>query len=69
MNDFSGELADVARRLGEAEGYLVISELRARLPQLETELGRPDLWDDAESARKIQTEYAAVKATWTPSTS
>ncbi len=62
MNDFSNELADVARRLGEAEGYLVISELRARLPQLETELGRPDLWDDAETARKVQTEYAAVKA-------
>jgi peptide chain release factor 2 len=61
MKDFTADLADLRHRLDEAEGYLVIAELRARLPQLETELGRPDLWDDAEVARKIQTEYAAVK--------
>ena len=32
-------------------GYLRVDELRARRPQLEAELGRPDLWDDAERAQ------------------
>jgi peptide chain release factor 2 len=52
--------ADIRKRLEEAARYLNVDELRARRPQLETEMGRPDLWDDAEQARKVQTELAAV---------
>src|SRR5688572_24413914 len=60
MKDYADEIATLRSRLDEAERYLAIAELRSRRPQLETELGRPDLWDDAESARKVQTEFAAV---------
>src|SRR4051794_13955162 len=60
MQDFSGALGDLSRRVGDAEGYLRIPELRARRPQLETELARPDLWDDQAAAQAVQREFAAV---------
>lgn len=60
MHDFSTALADLGRRLAEARGYLRIDELEARRPQLETELGRPDLWDDPDAAQKLQREFSSV---------
>ena len=54
-------LADLRRRLGEAHGYLKIDANRSRLAELEMEVGRPDLWDDPELAKKTNTEYAAVR--------
>ena len=60
MRDFSDDLADLRRRLDEASTYLRIDELRARLPQLETEAGRPDLWDDQERAKQVNAELAGV---------
>ncbi|MGH1505111.1 MAG: peptide chain release factor 2 [Acidimicrobiales bacterium] len=61
MADLSDDLASLRTELAEADDYLRIGELRARLPQLETEMGRPDLWDDADRARKVQTEFTQVK--------
>src|SRR5690554_5501246 len=60
MRDFSDDLRELRRRLDEAHGYLRIDDLRARLPQLETEAGRPDLWDDQERAKQVNSELAAV---------
>ena len=60
MRDFSDDFRELRRRLDEAHGYLRIEELRARLPQLETEAGRPDLWDDQEQAKQVNAELAAV---------
>ncbi|KAA0232938.1 MAG: Peptide chain release factor 2 [Acidimicrobiales bacterium] len=60
MQDFSGPLAELAKRLGEAETYLKITELRDRMPQLEAEIGRPGLWDDPDNAKRIQKELSAV---------
>jgi peptide chain release factor 2 len=60
MRDFSDDLNALKKRLGDAETYLRIEDLRARRPQLETEAGRPDLWDDADEARKLTRELAAV---------
>ncbi len=60
MQDFSNALSDLSRRLGDARQYLRIDELTARRRQLETELARPDLWDDQEAAQKIQREFASV---------
>ncbi|MGE3359657.1 MAG: peptide chain release factor 2 [Acidimicrobiia bacterium] len=60
MRDHTDAFGELRKRLAEAERYLAIDELRARRPQLETEMGRPDLWDDPEVARKVQTELAAV---------
>jgi peptide chain release factor 2 len=60
MADFSDHIAKLRTELAEAEDYLRIAELRGSLPQLETEMGRPDLWDDPERARKVQTELTAA---------
>jgi len=60
MQDFSSVLSDLARRLADAREYLRVEELSARRPQLETELGRPDLWDDADAAQILQREFAAM---------
>ncbi|MEO5723594.1 MAG: peptide chain release factor 2 [Ilumatobacteraceae bacterium] len=61
MRDYTDDLKELRRRLGEAEGYLKIGPNRARLSELEVEVGRPDLWDDQDAAKRINSEYAAVK--------
>jgi len=61
MADLTEDLKNLRIELAEAEHYLRIEEIRARLPQLETEMGRPDLWDDAERARATQTEFTSVR--------
>ena len=60
MQDFSDTFSALRARLDEAAGYLRIGDQRARQPQLEAEMSRPDLWDNPESARKVQTELSAV---------
>ena len=61
MRDFTDDLREQRRRLGEAEGYLDVPEGRNRLVELEAEMQRPDLWDDAEVARRISAEYANLR--------
>ena len=60
MRDFSDQLAEARKRVSDAETYLKIEELRARRPLLETEASRPDLWDDAEAAKRVTGELAMV---------
>jgi peptide chain release factor 2 len=60
VRDFSDQLVETRKRLGDAEAYLKVDELRARQPLLETEASRPDLWDDADAARRVTGELAAV---------
>ncbi len=61
VRDFTDELRDLRRRLDEAKGYLGLDGLRRRLGELETELGRPDLWDDTDVGAKVTREYGQVK--------
>lgn len=61
MRDFTDDLRELRRRLGEAAAYLKVDESRKRLVELEAEVGRPDLWDDADRARRVTTEYADTK--------
>jgi peptide chain release factor 2 len=61
VRDFTDDLREQRRRLDEAAGYLKIDEGRDRLVELESEMQRPDLWDDAELAKRVNTEYANVK--------
>jgi peptide chain release factor 2 len=58
--DFEAELAGLAQRLGEAQTYLHIDALRSRRAELETEAARPDLWDDADQARRLTTELGRI---------
>src|SRR5688572_16301881 len=60
MRDLTDELKALRERLAEAETYLKIDELRTRRPQLEAEASRPDLWDDADNARKVTGELAEL---------
>ncbi len=61
MRDFTTDIAEVARRVGEAEAYLKISLLRVRLIELEVEVAKPDLWNDQDNAKRLNSEYASVK--------
>jgi peptide chain release factor 2 len=60
--DLRGELASLRKRLEEAQGYLGLEQLRARRAELETEVSRPDLWDDADQARRVTSEFSSVNA-------
>jgi peptide chain release factor 2 len=62
MRNFTDDIAGLRERLTAAERYLRVAELRRRQPQLEAEISRPDLWDDAEVARKVQTEMSEVNS-------
>ena len=61
MRDFTDELRALRQRLTDAERYLDIEGLRKRLASLEADASRPDLWDDADTARKVTTELARAK--------
>jgi peptide chain release factor 2 len=62
LRDFAAELEDSESRLAEAERYLGHDRLQARRAELELEVARPDLWDDADNARAITTELGQVTA-------
>jgi peptide chain release factor 2 len=61
VRDFTDDLREQRRRLDEASTYLNIAEGRNRVVELESEMQRPDLWDDVELAKRVNTEYANVK--------
>jgi peptide chain release factor 2 len=61
LQDHADELRALAQRLSEADRYLDLEGLRNRLGSLESEASRPDLWDDADAARKVTTELSRVK--------
>ncbi len=61
MRDFTDDLRELRRRLDEAETYLRIGELRSRLSELEVEVARPDLWDDADRAKELSAAYANAR--------
>ena len=62
MQDFTDELRALRQRLSDAERYLDLEGLRKRLAGLEAEASRPDLWDDADAARKVTTDLSRVRA-------
>jgi len=61
VRNFADDLATLAKRLEEAEGYLGLDSLRGRLADLEQQVGAPDLWDDQDRGRRVTGEYAEVK--------
>jgi peptide chain release factor 2 len=54
------QLRDLAQRLGDAERYLGLDDLRARRATLESEVAKPDLWDDPDQGRVVTTELGRV---------
>lgn len=61
MRDFTEPLADLRRRVQDAHTYLGVDAARARIAQLETEVSRPDLWDDPVTARRVNSEMARLR--------
>ena len=62
MRDFSNDLTEVRRRVDEASVYLKVEASRVRISELEIEVARPDLWDDQENAKKVNSEYSNLKS-------
>ena len=60
--DFTSEIEALGERLAEAERYLGREKLEVRRAELETEVARPDLWDDADNARGVTKELGRVSA-------
>jgi peptide chain release factor 2 len=58
--DFTSELEALGDRLAEAERYLGRDKLEIRRTELEAEVARPDLWDDADNARAVTKELGRV---------
>jgi len=61
MKDFSDELAELRRRLAEAERDLDLAGKRERLTKLEEQAADPELWSDPEKARAVTTEMARAR--------
>src|SRR5436305_327093 len=61
MRDSSSDLDALSRRVSDARAYLRVDEARARLKELEEEVSQPDLWDDQDRARAVNTELARVR--------
>ncbi len=61
MRDFTDELKALRARVEEADGYLKIDAGARRLSELEEQVAAPDLWDDQDRAKKVNTEYSNVK--------
>jgi peptide chain release factor 2 len=61
MRDFTPDLDALSRRVDDARRYLRVDDLRARLKELEEEVSLPDLWDDQDRARAVNTELARVR--------
>jgi peptide chain release factor 2 len=61
VRDFSDDLKELRRRVEEAHRYLRIDDVQVRLTELETEVQRPDLWDDQERAKQVNTAYARAR--------
>ena len=60
MRDHSDDFKELRSRLAEAERYLDLAGLRARQATLQDEVAKPDLWDDADNARQVTTEFTQV---------
>jgi len=61
MRDFSDDLKSLRARLEEARQYLRIDAARPRVAELEVEASKPDLWDDQERARAVNSELASLQ--------
>jgi peptide chain release factor 2 len=53
-------LASLRARLDAAKAYLRLDDSVARLAVLEKSIAEPDLWSDADNARKVTSEYGRV---------
>jgi peptide chain release factor 2 len=61
VRDFSDDIKALKGRLDEARGYLRIDEARPRVAELTELASDPNLWDDQDRARAVNTELAGLQ--------
>jgi peptide chain release factor 2 len=61
LRDFSDDLKSLKSRLDEAREYLKIDAARPRIAELEQQASAPDLWDDQDRARAVNSELAGLQ--------
>jgi peptide chain release factor 2 len=59
--DVIATVAELNARLDAAREYLHLAALEAELADLEVAVAAPDLWNDAENARRVSTAYTRVR--------
>jgi peptide chain release factor 2 len=59
--DLGDVLASLRGRLDAAKAYLRLDDSIERLAELEKTIAEPDLWSDADQARKVTSEYGRVR--------
>jgi peptide chain release factor 2 len=59
--DLGEVLASLRARLDAAKAYLRLDDSIARMAVLEKSIAEPDLWSDADQARKVTSEYGRVR--------
>jgi peptide chain release factor 2 len=59
--DLAEVLASLRVRLDAAKVYLRLDDLSQRLGELEQAIAEPDLWSDADKARKVTSDYGRVR--------
>ena len=60
MRDFSDDIKSLKARLEEARGYMKIDAARPRVDELTALASDPDLWNDQDNARAVNTELASL---------
>ena len=60
MSETNTEIGLLWQRLKDAEHYLKLDEISDRKLELEDVVAQPDLWDDAENAKRVSQELAEI---------
>jgi peptide chain release factor 2 len=60
VRDFSDDIKNLKARLDEARGYMKIDAARPRVAELTVLASDPDLWNDQDNARAVNSELAAL---------
>ncbi|MGD1859258.1 MAG: peptide chain release factor 2 [Leptolyngbyaceae cyanobacterium] len=61
-NDLKRDLATLTERLSNAQDYLDIDAITAKIQDLEQQAAQPELWDEPENAQRILQELNDYKA-------
>ncbi|MBV1907329.1 MAG: peptide chain release factor 2 [Pseudomonadales bacterium] len=56
------QLKGLAERVETLRGYLDLDELKNRYQEVELQLAAPDVWDDVDTAQKLNKELAGLKS-------
>src|SRR5437868_9871563 len=60
MRDFSDDVKSLKAQLDEARDYMKIDAARPRVDELTVLASDPDLWNDQDNARAVNTELASL---------